>query len=186
MQRIDGVLTWITAVRAFFAGAAILAGAAAPDAQAHDALNHAQRDVALAVPRVPSLAQGPVALPQPLPPSEAQRIRHILDLRRTGAASSEGVWPADGPLAGPVEADRLLHLGAAAGAEQLRAWLAHYSDLPDAAAIHTLLLTKLPRGAVPPTAPPPVATLPPGAAVTAPDDVDLTHRIQRAEVHSAS
>jgi len=176
MQGIDGVLSRITSVRAFIAGAAILAGAAAPDAQAHDALNNTQGDVALAVPRVLSLAHAPIALPQPLPPSEAQRIRHILNMQRTGTASSEGALPADGPLAGPVEADRLLRLGAAAGTEPLRAWLARYSDLPDAAAIHTLLLTQLPRGAAPPPAPPQVASLSPGAAVTAPDDVDVTGR----------
>jgi soluble lytic murein transglycosylase len=176
MQGIDGVLSRITAVRAFIAGAAILAGAVAPDAQAHDALDGAQGDVALAVPHVLSLAHAPVALPQPLPPSEVKRIRHILELQRTSAALSEGASPADGPLAGPVEADRLLRLGAAAGTEPLRAWLAPYSDLPDAAAIYALLLTQLPRGAAPPPAPPPVGSLTPGAAVTAPDDVDLTGR----------
>ncbi len=127
-----------------------------------------------------------MALPQPLPPSEAQRIRHVLELQRTGAGLGEGASLPDGPLTGYVQtghlltghvlADRLLRLGAAAGAEPLRAWLARYSDLPDAPAIHALLLTQLPRGAAPPPAPPPVPSLSPGAPVTPPDDVDLTGR----------
>ena len=176
MQGISRVLPRIQAIRAFIAGAAILAGAVAPDAQARAVSDDAQGDVAFAVPRLPPLAHTSIALPQPLPPSEAQRIRHILDLQRAGAGLGDGMSLPDGLLTGHVLADRLLRLGAAAGVEPLRAWLARYSDLSDASAIHALLLTQLPRGAAPPPAPPLVASLSPGAPVTAPDDVDLTGR----------
>lgn len=176
MQRIGGVLPLTPAVRAFIAGAAILIGAAAPDAQAHDVLDDAQGDVAIAIPRLPPMVHTSIALPQPLPPSEAQRIRHVLDLQQTGATSSADALLPDGLLTGHVLADRLLRLGAAAGAEPLRTWLARYSGLPDAPAIHALLLTRLPRGAAPPPALPLVASLSLGTPVTAPDDVDLTGR----------
>lgn len=176
MQGISRVLPRIQAVRAFIAGAAILAGAAAPDAQARAVPDDPQGDVAFAIPRLPSLAHASLALPQPLPPSEAQRIRHILDRQRAGAGLTEGASLPDGLLTGHVLADRLLRLGAAGGVEPLRAWLARYSDLPDAPAVHALLLTQLPRGAAPPPAPPPVASLLPEAPATAPDDVDLTGR----------
>lgn len=178
MQGIGHILSRIPAARAFIASAAILAGAAAPGAQARDVFDDQQVDMAFAVPRVRPISNSAVSLPQPLPPSEAQRIRRLLDLQRADIPVDLGEAgpPANGLLAGHVLADRLLRAGTAAGAGPLQAWLAHYSDLPDAPAIHALLLTQLPRGAALPPAPPPAATLAPGAAFTAPDDVDLVGR----------
>ena len=178
MQGIGCVLSRIPAARALIAGAAIFAGASAPVAHARDVLDDAQGDVAIAAPWASPLPPGFAALPQPLPPSEAQRIRRVLDLQRAGnpAVPDEGALPANGLLTGHVLADRLLRAGAASGAEPLRAWLARYSDLPDASAVHALLLTRLPRGAAAPPAPPAAASLSPGTAVAAPDDVDATGR----------
>ncbi len=178
MRRIECVLSRIPAARALIAGAAILAGAIAPDAHARDILDDMPVDVAMAVPRIRPLGSAGVALPQPLPPSEALRIRRILDLQKAGdpAALDEAALLTNGLLTGHVLADRLLRAGAEAGAEPLQAWLASYSNLPDAPAIHALLLARLPRGAAPPAAPPLVASLMPGATLAAPDDVDLVGR----------
>lgn len=164
------------AARALIAGAAILAGAAAPGAPAHDVLDEVPVEVAMAVPRVRLPGSAGVALPEPLPPSEAMRIRRTLESQRNGdAAALDEAALTTGPLAGHVLADRLLRAGTGAGAEPLRAWLARYSGLPDTPAIHALL-TRTARGAAPPPAPPAVASLAPGAALAAPDDVDLAGR----------
>ena len=177
MQGIGRVLSRIPAALAITAGAAILAGAAAPGAEARDLLD-AQAGMAMAMPRILSPGANGVALPQPLAPSEALRIRRILDLQRDGslAALDGATVVTNGLLTGHVLADRLLRAGGGTGAEPLRAWLAQYPDLPDAPAIYALLLAQTPHGAVPPPAPPSLPFLAPGAAPAAPDDVDLVAR----------
>lgn len=173
MQGIGRVLSRIPAARAFIAGAAILAGASVPGAFARNA----GEDVALAVPRVAAPGSGGVALPQPLPPSEAWRTQHIFALQRAGSpAADETALLTDPLLLGHIAADRLLRAGAQAGAEPLMAWLARYPDLPDSPALYALLLTQLPRGASIPPAPAPVASLAPGAVLVQPEDLDLTGR----------
>lgn len=173
MQGIGRVLSRIPAARAFIASAAILAGASVPDAFARSS----GEDVALAVPRVAAPGSGGVALPQPLPPSEAWRVQQIFALQRAGSpAADETALLTDPLLLGHIAADRLLRAGAQAGAEPLMAWLARYPDLPDSPALYALLLTQLPRGASMPPAPAPVASLASGAVLVQPEDLDLTGR----------
>ena len=115
-------------------------------------------DLAMAVPRVhPPAGSSGVGLPQPLPPSEAARIRHIFMLQRQGlipAAIAETARLTDTSLLGHILADRLLAHPARAAAPALSDWLGRYADLPDACAIYTLLLKRLPTGARLPAATP--------------------------------
>ena len=177
MQGIGRVLSRLPAARAFIAGAAILAGAAAPGASVRDLPSDEAADVAMVVPWALANGTGGVpALPRPLPPSDANRIRRIFELQSAGdpAALDEAAALTNTLLTGSILADRLLRAGAQAGAEPLVSWLSHYDDLPDAPAIHALLLQHLPRGTAAPAAPAPV--LSPGAVLTAPEDLDLTAR----------
>ena len=75
----------LSAARAVLAGAAFLAGTAMRPAQGASGAG-ASDELAMAVPRVhlPAGLSG-VGLPQPLPPSEAARIRRIFALQRRGA-----------------------------------------------------------------------------------------------------
>ena len=138
MQGTGRVLSRLSAAWAFIAGAAILAGAAASVVHARDAVE----DVAMAVPRVSPLGASGVALPQPLPPSEAARIRTIFGMQRRAdpAAAGETARLSDTLLLGHLLADRLTRAGAVAPADQLGAWLVHYPDLPDAPALYSLLV----------------------------------------------
>jgi soluble lytic murein transglycosylase len=111
----------------------------------------------MAVPRVhlPAGSSG-VGLPQPLPPSEAARIRRIFALQREGAipaAIAETGRLTDTSLLGHILADRLLAHPARSAASALSDWLGRYADLPDAHAIYSLLVKRLPAGARLPAAP---------------------------------
>ncbi|WP_162530466.1 lytic transglycosylase domain-containing protein [Rhodovastum atsumiense] len=123
-------------------------------------------DTALAVPRASSRRDGSQSLPQPLPPSEAARLRRIFALQRAGdlrAAEKEmALLDPDLSVAGIalgaamrgyILADRHLGPYTRPGAAELKAWLEKWSDLTDAPAIHTLMLSRLPRGAAAPPAP---------------------------------
>ena len=167
MQGIGRVLSRLSAARALVAGAAILAGAAASVVHARDVVE----DVAMAMPRVSLVGASGVALPQPLPPSEAARIRTIFAMQRRAdpAAAGETALLSDTLLVGHLLADRLTRAGAAASADQLGAWLAHYPDLPDAPALYSLLVARSPRGGALPAPPPPA----PSAVLTPPEDGDL-------------
>lgn len=168
-------LSRLSAARAFFAGAAFLAGASASAAAAD-----VYEDVALAIPRV-SPRQGGVSLPQPLPPSEVARLRRVFaaqaaaDIPEALAQSAKG---SNNLLLGHVLADRYLGpcgLDPVAPDEQLRAWLSRYGDLPDAPALHALLLSMMPKSASPPLAPP---SLRPMLATAVPsDDVEPALRL---------
>ena len=83
MRGIGSTLSRLPVARAFIAGAAILAGAFAPAAQAQDTRNSGE-EAAMAIPRAPSLTGGAIGLPQPLAPSEAARIRRIFTLQARG------------------------------------------------------------------------------------------------------
>ena len=171
MQGTGRVLSRLSAARAFIAGAAILAGAAVSVVHARDAAE----DVAMAMPRVSPLGASGVALPQPLPPSEAARIRMIFDMQRRAdpAAAGETTRLSDTLLLGHLLADRLTKAGAAAPADQLGAWLAHYPDLPDAPALYSLLVAQLPKGNALPAPPTPTPSLAPSTMLTPPEDGDL-------------
>ena len=126
----------------------------------------------MAIPRVlPPAGSSGVGLPQPLPPSEAARVRRIFALQRHGlipAAVAETGRLADDTLLGHILADRLLARPARAAAPALSDWLGRYADLPDSCAIYALLLRRLPVGAKPPAAPASAALAPAaGSAVLA-------------------
>lgn len=129
------------------AGAAMLAGASIPghSARAQDSTD----DVAMAMPRV-SLPGSPgvPALPRPLAAADARLVRAGF---ANPSASLDGLE--DSLLLGHILADRFLSPATRATAEDLRAWLALYADLPDAPALHGLLASRLPKGAALPPAP---------------------------------
>ncbi len=159
MRGIGSTLSRLPAARAFLAGAALLAGATASKAYAQTQTG--PDDTALAIPRVAPRGAMGVALPQPLPPSEAARIRRIFASQARGdipAAIRETVELdlADrvtvGVL-GHILADRHLGRFTRASAVELRSWLAEWHDLPDAPTIHSLLLMRLPRDEPPPPRP---------------------------------
>jgi soluble lytic murein transglycosylase-like protein len=168
MQGTGRTLSPFPAARALIAGAAFLAGAAVPHASAQSVAAGlpGADDTALAIPRLaPRLLEG-VALPQPLPPSEAARIRHAFALQRAGevraAAREAALLDADfsaggvalgDAMQGYIQADRALGPFTRPDATELRAWLARWPDLADAPDIYALLLNRLPRGGARPPAP---------------------------------
>ena len=150
----------LSAVRAFLAGAAILAGATVTSAGAQEPSD----DTAMAIPRLSAPNGDGVALPRPLSSADARLIRTVF---ANPAASLADI--AASPLLGHVLADRYLAPASRPTADDLRSWLSRFPALPDAPAIHALLLTKLPRGATPPPAPNLAATaLPLGDEIEAP------------------
>jgi soluble lytic murein transglycosylase len=170
MRGIGQTLSRLSAARVLLAGAAILAGATAEQAyaepQAGSGPNGAD-DTALAIPRVSPGSPYGVALPQPLTPSEAARIRRIFSEQARGdipaairdSAQIDASTPLGQAMLGQILADRYLGRFTRPGAAELEAWLAKWPDLPDAPAIYSLLLLRLPRGVQPPPAPPRVSSL---------------------------
>jgi soluble lytic murein transglycosylase len=161
MRGIGNTLARIPAARAFLAGAALLASASAQKAFAQPQDGIGPDDVAMAIPRVAPRGASGVALPQPLPPSEAARIRRIFALQARGdipAALRETTeldtsTPLGHAMQGYILADRYLGRFTRPGADDLKTWLDKWAELPDAPAIHSLLLARLPRGANPPPSP---------------------------------
>ena len=168
MLRFGKTLTGMGAARALLAGAAFLAAGQAARAE----------DTALAIPRITTTGDAaPVALPQPLAPSEAVRVRRIFALQARGdipAAVAESDQLSDKTLLGAILADRYLGGAGRAQPEELAAWLGQYRDLPDAPAVYALLasqasrLAKQTRG---PDAPQPLPTLSAG------DDLEPSDRL---------
>ncbi len=167
MRGIGQTFSRLPAARAFMAGAAILVGAmaSAAQAQAPGSGNGSGKgpsaggrldDVALAVPRVVLHGgNAGVALPQPLTPSEAARVRRIFALQAGGdipAALRATDELQDPLLLGSILADRYLGHWHRSTADELSGWLARFPDLPDAPAIGALLLRRDPKAAVPPAA----------------------------------
>ncbi len=150
MRGIGFTLSSLPATRAFLAGAAFLASASLRPGHAQAAAGDAPTDeVALAMPRV-ALPGGAVPLPQPLSRGEAVRIRRVFALQAADdipAAVAETAQLADPSLLGPILADRYLGHPDRTATTDLSAWLAHYSDQPDAVAIRAALASRLPRGA---------------------------------------
>jgi soluble lytic murein transglycosylase-like protein len=157
MRGIDLTFSRLPVARAFIAGAAILAGASASKAVAQPQGNG--DEIAFAVPRIAPRGGGPVALPQPLPPSEAVRIRRIFMLQQAGnvATAAREAELLDTALTvrgqalghamlGHILADRYLGRFSKPGPDLLQYWLAGFADLPDAPAIHALLASRMPHG----------------------------------------
>ena len=159
MRGIGRTLTRLPAVAALVAGAAILAGTTGAQANAEDQRNF--DDTALAIPRVAPHSGAGVALPQPLPPSQAVRIRQVFRLQSRGELvgatreleAVDTTTPLGQAMLGHVLASRYLGRHVRAGADELGAWLARWSDLPQAPAIHALLAARLPHAVKPPPAP---------------------------------
>jgi soluble lytic murein transglycosylase len=149
----------LPAARALMAGAAFLAGAVAPAAHAQTNASGngsgSGDETAMAIPRLTTHG-GSVALPQPLAPSDAARIRRIFAMQSRGdlpGAERETAALSDQLLTGSILADRFLGRFSHPSAAELQAWLDGFADQPDAPAIHALLLTRLPKGQTAPPAP---------------------------------
>lgn len=126
----------------------------------------------MAVPRVSMGGAQRVALPQPLAPSEAARIRRIFALQAKAdipAALAEFEQITDTLLLPDILADRYLNGGNRPQVAELTAWLAQYRELPDANAIHALLATQAPKVAA---AMPRPVTVPALPIATSGDDVE--------------
>jgi soluble lytic murein transglycosylase-like protein len=150
------------------AGVALLAGATATKAFAETKAGHphtATDEIAMAVPRVSPFGASGIALPQPLAPSEAARIRRVFALQARGdipaairaTEALDSTAPLGAAMLGEILADRYLGRFTRPQAPALRAWLERWPDLPEARAIHALLLIRLPRGEKPPPPPPAIA-----------------------------
>lgn len=170
MRGIEATRSRFPVARALLAGVALLAGATATKAYAETRAGHPQAgtdEIAMAIPRVSPYGASGVAFPQPLAPSEAARIRRVFQLQSKGdipaaIRDSEAIdtsTPLGAVMLGEVLADRYLGRFTRPQAPALKAWLERWSELPEARAIHALLLIRLPRGETPP-APPPVVALP--------------------------
>jgi len=147
----------LPAARAFIAGAAILAGTMVSAALAQPAGSGNGDETAMAVPLMvlPGSADG-IALPHPLSPSDAARVRRIFFAQSHGdmtTATRETGQLDSNLLLGSVLADRYLGQYHLSTTVELSDWLNHFGDQPDARAIHTLLVRKLPKGSDAPPAP---------------------------------
>jgi soluble lytic murein transglycosylase len=170
MRGIGHTLSRLPGLRAFLAGAAIIAGSSATAAYGQESgsgngsgalkLDGTRADeVAFAYPRIyqghgAQGIDGSVALPQPLSPGDAALTRRILALQAKGnipEAIRTSADLHDTLLSGALLADRYLGRNRHATAAELSDWLSKYGDQPDAPAIRALLVAKLPKGApVPP------------------------------------
>ena len=159
MRGIGLTFSRLPAARAFFAGVAFLAGASAVKAHAQSLAG--TDDTALAVPRVSPRGSAGLALPQPLAPSEAARLRRLFSLQSRGDIATatretpglDTDTPLGAAMLGHLLADRYLGRHMKANAGQLRDWLGRWSDLPDARAVHGLLGLRQPRGQALPALP---------------------------------
>ena len=115
------------------------------------------------------------ALPQPLSPSDAARLRRIFGLQSSGhiaAAVAEMTGLADPVLNGHVLAQRYLGRYTHTNSAELAAWLARYPDHPDAAAIHALLLKRVGAGIAASPAPDVARLEPDPPEAAAPEEIE--------------
>lgn len=167
MRGIGHTLSRLPSVRVLLAGAAIIAGAftSAAHGQSSGSGNGKGTlssdgtrpdEAAWALSRLPHNEGPEVAFPQPLRPVDAALMRRIFRFQARGdipsAVRSEELLD-DRVLLGTALADRYLGRYHHSGSDELANWLTRYGDLPDASAVHALLLTRLPNGATPPPAP---------------------------------
>ena len=157
MRGIGKTLSRLPAARAWIAGAAILAGAAASVAHAQSTGSGNGDETAMAIPRLASPGDvSGVALPQPLAPSDAARVRRIFALQSRGnmaEAAEETSQLTDPTLLGPILANRYLGRFHRATPDELIVWLERHADEPDAPAIYALLTRRAPKGMVIPPLP---------------------------------
>ena len=186
MRGIGHTLSRLSNARAFLAGAAILAGAftSAAHGQPSGSGNGTGTlstdstradEVAWAVPRSPHNGSAGFALPQPLRPVDAALMRRIFAFQARGdipaaIRSAEGLE--NSLLLGTALADRYLGRHHRSTAIELSDWLSAYGDHPDAPAMHTLLLNRLPKGSPLPAAPTTVALIRSAEPDPVPEDID--------------
>ncbi|GAB0112798.1 lytic transglycosylase domain-containing protein [Acidisoma sp. C75] len=158
--------------KAIIAGAAILAGTAAPGLHA-DAQEKTPKETKLsdqsayAVPRAQPEGSDGLAFPQPLNPSDAALVRQIFALQAKGdmaAAESMTKQLSNRMLLGTILAERYESPFTKPSAQKLRDWLKRYGDQPQAPAILHILSLRLrgqkdalPALALPPFLAPPAA-----------------------------
>lgn len=107
------------------------------------------------------------ALPHPMGPADALRMRRAFEAQARGdvpGAIREAERLDDRRLMGHLLADR--HMRGTPSIHELQAWLGDFADLPDAPALHEALLRLLPRGATAPAPP----SQPDAAASLVPED----------------
>jgi soluble lytic murein transglycosylase len=187
MRGIGYTLSRLPSARAIFAGAAIVAGTLSSPAHGQSSgsgngsgtvatQDTRAEEAALAVPHASRNGPSDAVFPKPLRPGDAAIMQRVFAFQRRGDTASARKASAeleDPLLLGSVLADRYLGRYYQSTSVELSDWLARYRDLPDAAAIHALLLIKLPKGAKPPPAPE-VATLKHAVeSESAPEDIDL-------------
>ncbi len=160
------------------AGAAFLAGTMVQAAHAQPTGPGDGDETAMAVPLMvlPGASDG-VALPRPLSPSDAVLVRRIFVAQARGdiATASRNTGELENPLLlGSILADRYLGAFHRSTAAELTDWLDRFGDQPDASAIHTLLLRRLPKGVAAPPAPTlqTLASVPISGAIRYDDDDD--------------
>ena len=118
-------------------------------------------ETAFAVPRLDPRGSSGIALPRPLPPSDAAKLARIfalqgqeeMDAAARELASLDLVSTVGRDLLGHVQAQRFMARTTRPAAPELIDWLKQYSTYPDARAVHALLLTRLPAGMTPPPVP---------------------------------
>ena len=146
---------------------------------------------AMAIPRIGLPGARAVALPQPLSPGDAAKIRRIFALQRDAAiteATREMETLESDILRGPILADRYLNTAYIATMAELTSWLARFGDQPDAPAVRALVDTQTHRPGSPAIAAPAPSAKPgqkPAAVPVAPARVLLSQNNDRAAVDAA-
>ena len=181
----------LPAACALIAGLATLVGISGRSVHAQNTAPIAagpDSDTAFAQPRLGNRGPNasPVALPQPLSPSEAARLRRLFQLQAGGdiaaatreASSIDQSTPLLRGVMGHVGADRLLSRFTRASQTELQSWLEDWPDLPDAQAVHALLTIRLPRGEkLPPVPTAEALTSEPAAqAIPVPEETETADR----------
>lgn len=180
MRGIGSSFSRLFSPKAIIAGAAILAGTAAPGLHAN-AQEKAGSETKLsdqsayAVPRSAPESGNGFAFPQPLNPSDAVLVRQIFALQAQGKiaeAEKATAQLSNRMLLGAILADRYTGPYTKPSAATLRDWLASYGDQPEAPAVAHVLSLRL-HGAAEtmPTLPQPTYLPPPAATDSA--DFDM-------------
>jgi len=185
MRGIGHTISRLPLARAAIAGAAILASAwASGPAQAQPGQSGAfgsgkSDETAMAVPRLAPRGGAGIVLPRPLSGADAARVRRVFALLGRGSlveAARESAAINDPLLAGHLQAERYLGRFHRTTASELTAWLEEHPGLPDAPAIHSLLLRRLPKGASAPPAPSQAALILTSLPKAPPEELDETLR----------
>lgn len=151
MRGIGNSFSRLFSPKALLAGAALLAGTAAPGLHA-DAQEKAGSETKLsdqtayAVPRSDPESGNGFAFPQPLNPSDAVLVRQIFALQAQGKiadAEKATAQLSNRILLGPILADRYLGRFDKPSVPELQDWLAQYGTQPQAPAVAHVLQLRL-------------------------------------------